>query len=81
MDSSGHIYDVGPDGGLTNKSPKPVPDPMRGVLVMKALEAYPGVWWPELAPLTPAERLFVFERLGLVVRRATVAGDAPGEGT
>ena len=60
MDSSGHIYDIEPDGRLTNKSPEPVPDPMRGVLVMKALEA---AWWPELAPLTPEERRFVFARL------------------
>jgi hypothetical protein len=65
MDSSGHIYDLEPDGRLTNKSPEPVPAPMRGVLVMKALEAYPGPpkWWPELAPLTEEERRFVFARL------------------
>jgi hypothetical protein len=67
MDSSGHIYDIirDPSGEekLTNKSPGPVPDPLRGVLVMQALEAAP-MWWPELAPLTPEERRFVLDRLG-----------------
>ena len=70
MDSSGRILfidDTIPTAPvITRRSDEPVPDLARGHLILKALDAAPGAptWWPEMAPLTMAERLYVLKQLG-----------------
>ncbi len=65
MDSQGHILRLD-DNRVVARSKEPVPDRTRGHLVLAALDAGNAAgwpeWWPELAPLTRAERVFVDEQ-------------------